>query len=79
MVQVQRPSNLTKPGLEHLVNGALGILLGLVKGKSYTLEYDVPVSLLAGKTPDSTLKAETHQAFLELMRSNSVGTGSSGD
>jgi hypothetical protein len=79
MVQVQGPSNFIKPGLQSLVNGSLGILFGLVERESYTLEYDVLVSLLAGKTPDSTLNAETQQTFLELARSNSVWTRSPGD
>jgi hypothetical protein len=79
MVQVQRPSNFIKPGLQSLVNGSLGILFSLVERESYTLEYDVLVSLLAGKTPDSTLNAETQQTFLELARSNSVRTRGSGD
>lgn len=59
MVQVQRPPNFIKPGLESLVNGAFGILFSLVKRESYALEHNVPVSLFAGKTPDPALNAET--------------------
>lgn len=79
MIQVQRPPNFIKPGLESLVNGSLSILFSLVERESYTLEDNVLVSLLAGKPSDSTLNAETDQTVLELKKSNSVMTRSFGD
>jgi hypothetical protein len=78
MVQIQRTPDFIEPGLQSLVNPALGIFLSFVKSQNHTLEDDVLVPLSSGETLQSALDAKVHQTFLEFPECNFVGTGTLG-